>query len=64
MVVILSMGMGLFAPPLGVGFYAACAIGKTSPDKVFNRMWTYMGALLVALLIVVFVPWISIGFLK
>jgi tripartite ATP-independent transporter DctM subunit len=64
MVVILSMGMGLFAPPLGVGFYAACAIGKTSPDKVFNRMWTYMGALLIALLIVVFVPWISIGFLK
>ncbi|AJC18169.2 TRAP transporter large permease [Pandoraea sputorum] len=64
MVVILSMGMGLFAPPLGVGFYAACAIGKTSPDKVFNRMWTYMGALLVALLIVVFIPWISIGFLK
>ncbi|WP_242559171.1 MULTISPECIES: TRAP transporter large permease subunit [Pandoraea] len=64
MVVILSMGMGLFAPPLGVGFYAACAIGKTSPDKVFNRMWTYMGALLIALLIVVFIPWISIGFLK
>ncbi|VVD89505.1 TRAP transporter large permease subunit [Pandoraea cepalis] len=64
MVVILSMGMGLFAPPLGVGFYAACAIGKTSPDKVFNRMWTYMGALFVALLLVVLVPWISIGFLK
>ncbi|VVD88403.1 ABC transporter permease [Pandoraea communis] len=64
MVVILSMGMGLFAPPLGVGFYAACAIGKISPDKVFNRMWTYMGALLIALLIVVFIPWISIGFLK
>ncbi|MDN4574909.1 ABC transporter permease [Pandoraea cepalis] len=64
MVVILSMGMGLFAPPLGVGFYAACAIGKTSPDKVFNRMWTYMGALFIALLLVVLVPWISIGFLK
>lgn len=64
MVVILSMGMGLFAPPLGVGFYAACAIGKTSPDKVFNRMWTYMAALFVALMVVVFVPWISIGFLK
>ncbi|WP_374622899.1 TRAP transporter large permease subunit [Pandoraea sp.] len=64
MVVILSMGMGLFAPPLGVGFYAACAIGKTSPDRVFNRMWTYMGALFIALLLVVFVPWISVGFLK
>src|SRR6266704_2375280 len=26
MVVILSMGIGLFAPPVGVGFYAACAL--------------------------------------
>lgn len=64
MVVILSMGIGLFAPPLGVGFYAACAIGKTSPDKVFSRMWGYIAALVVALLAVIFIPWLSIGFLK
>ena len=28
-VVVLAMGLGLFSPPLGVGYYAACAIGKT-----------------------------------
>ena len=63
MVVILAMGIGLFAPPFGVGFYAACAIGKVSPDKVFNRVWGYLAALVVALLVVAAVPWISIGFL-
>ncbi|HZG19605.1 MAG TPA: TRAP transporter large permease subunit [Herbaspirillum sp.] len=63
MVVILAMGIGLFAPPFGVGFYAACAIGKVSPDGVFNRVWGYLAALVVALLVVAFVPWISIGFL-
>jgi TRAP-type C4-dicarboxylate transport system permease large subunit len=63
MVVILAMGIGLFAPPFGVGFYAACAIGKVSPDRVFNRVWSYLAALVVALLVVAFVPWISIGFL-
>ena len=31
MVVILSMGIGLFAPPFGVGYYAACAIGRVEP---------------------------------
>ena len=36
MVVILAMGIGLFAPPFGVGFYAACAIG-TSPDEAMAR---------------------------
>ncbi len=30
MVVILAMGIGLFAPPFGLGFYAACAIGRVS----------------------------------
>lgn len=64
MVVILAMGIGLFAPPFGVGFYAACAIGKVSPDKVFNRVWGYLTALFVALLIVAAVPWLSTGFLE
>jgi TRAP-type C4-dicarboxylate transport system permease large subunit len=64
MVVILSMGLGLFAPPMGVGFYAACAIGKVSPDRVMNRVWGYLSALFLALLVVAFVPWISIGFLS
>ncbi|MHC6226242.1 TRAP transporter large permease [Pseudomonas sp. X10] len=63
MVVILAMGIGLFAPPLGVGFYAACAISKVSSDHVIRRVWGYLAALLVALVIVACFPWISIGFL-
>ncbi len=63
MVVILAMGIGLFAPPLGVGYYAACAIGRVSPDLGMRRVWPYLGALLVGLLAVAVVPWISVGFL-
>ena len=51
MVVILAMGIGLFAPPLGVGYYAACAIGRVSPDAGMRRIWPYLGALLVGLLV-------------
>jgi len=63
MVVILAMGIGLFAPPFGVGFYAACAIGRVLPDAAMGRIWPYLGALMVALVIVALIPWISIGFL-
>jgi tripartite ATP-independent transporter DctM subunit len=63
MVVIFAMGLGLFAPPFGVGFYAACAIGKVSPDLAMRRVWVYLGALFVALVIIAAVPWLSIGFL-
>jgi len=63
MVVILAMGIGLFAPPFGVGFYGACAIGRTNPDDSLWRIWPYIGALVVSLLIIAAIPWFSIGFL-
>jgi len=63
MVVVFAMGLGLFAPPFGVGFYAACAIGKVSPDVAMPRVWRYLAALLVALVIIAAVPWLSVGFL-
>ncbi|RVU14759.1 TRAP transporter large permease subunit [Methylobacterium oryzihabitans] len=63
MVVILAMGIGLFAPPFGVGYYAACAISRIHPDAGVRPIVGYMLALVVGLAIVIFVPWISIGFL-
>ena len=64
MVVILSMGIGLFAPPFGVGFYAACAIGRVDPSEGLKPIWPYMLALLIGTIIIALVPWLSIGFLK
>jgi tripartite ATP-independent transporter DctM subunit len=63
MVIILAMGVGLFAPPFGVGYYAACAISRVHPDEGLGPIAGYIVALVVGLLLVAFVPWISIGFL-
>lgn len=64
MVVILAMGIGLFAPPFGVGYYAACAIGRIEPVAGMRPILGYMLALVVGTIIVAAVPWISIGFLE
>jgi tripartite ATP-independent transporter DctM subunit len=63
MVIILAMGIGLFAPPFGVGYYAACAIGRVDPNEGIGPIWGYLLALMVGLIIVAIFPWISIGFL-
>ena len=63
MVAVLSMGLGLFAPPFGIGFYFSCAIGGASPDEAMGPVWAYLGVLLAAVIVVAAVPWISIGFL-
>jgi tripartite ATP-independent transporter DctM subunit len=63
MVVILAMGIGLFAPPFGVGYYAACAVGRVEPSEGIRPMWGYLLALLVGTILVAAIPWISIGFI-
>jgi tripartite ATP-independent transporter DctM subunit len=63
MLIILAMGVGLFAPPFGVGYYAACAISRVHPDEGLKPIAGYMIALIVGLLLVAFIPWISTGFL-
>ena len=64
MVVIFAMGIGLFAPPFGVGYYGACAVSKVDPDDGIPHIWAYFGALLVGLIVVAAIPWFSTGFLK
>ena len=63
MVVTLAMGIGLFAPPFGVGYYAACAISRIHPNEGMKPIVGYMIALFIGTVLVAAIPWISIGFL-
>lgn len=63
MVIIIGMGIGLFAPPFGTGFYAACAIAGIKPEQAMFRVLPYLGALVVALALIAAVPWLSTAFL-
>jgi TRAP-type C4-dicarboxylate transport system permease large subunit len=62
MVVILAMGLGLFTPPFGIGYYISCAIGGANPNESLRHIWGYLAALAAGLLVVAAVPWLSIGF--
>jgi tripartite ATP-independent transporter DctM subunit len=64
MVVVLSMGIGLFAPPFGVGYYAACAVSRIHPNAGMRPILAYLAALAVGTIVIAAVPWISTGFLK
>ena len=63
MIAILAMGVGLFTPPFGIGFYITCAIGGADPDQAIRHIWVYLGVLLLGVIIVAAVPWLSVGFL-
>jgi tripartite ATP-independent transporter DctM subunit len=58
-VLVIAMGIGLFAPPLGLGLYGACLIGNVPIEQTVKPIIGYLGLLLMCLLVIVFIPAIS-----
>ena len=58
-VLVIAMGIGLFAPPLGLGLYGACLIGNVPIEQTIKPIMGYLGLLLLCLLVIAFVPSIS-----
>ena len=55
-VLVVAMGIGLFAPPLGLGLYGACLVGNVPIEATVKPMMGYLGLLLICLLVIAFVP--------
>jgi TRAP-type C4-dicarboxylate transport system permease large subunit len=55
-VLVIAMGIGLFAPPLGLGLYGACLIGEVPIEATVRPMLAYLGLLLACLLVIAFTP--------
>jgi C4-dicarboxylate transporter DctM subunit len=58
--VIASLGIGLFLPPLGMGMYIACAFAKLDIGKSIVPFMPYLVCLLVGLFIITAFPWFTL----
>ncbi len=61
-VLLIAMGIGAFLPPLGVGFYIACAVARAPMDRASRIMVPYVVVLLLGLFLVAFIPWLTLVF--
>jgi tripartite ATP-independent transporter DctM subunit len=59
-VMVIAMGLGLFAPPIGLGLFATCAITGTHMKDVARPMLKYLVVLFLVLMLLVFVPAFSL----
>ena len=59
-VMVIAMGLGLFAPPIGLGLFATCAITGTELRYVWRPMMKYLAVLFVTLIVLVLVPQFSL----
>jgi C4-dicarboxylate transporter DctM subunit len=58
--VVLALGLGLATPPVGVCLFVACGIAKCKVSEIFGALLPYFLACLVVLLLVAFIPQLSL----
>jgi len=59
-VMILNLGIGLITPPVGPTLFVGCAIGKVTMEQVSKELWPFYGAMCLALLLVTYIPALSL----
>lgn len=59
-ILILNAGIGLNTPPVGSVQFVACAIGRVSIGESMRTIWPFYGASVAVLLLVTYVPAISL----
>ena len=60
MILLVNSGIGLITPPVGPTLFVGCAIGKVTMEEVSKELWPFYGAMCFALLLVTYIPAISL----
>ena len=55
----MNLGLGLCTPPVGACLFVGCAIGNVPIERAVKTIWPFYLAILAALMLVTFVPAIS-----
>jgi C4-dicarboxylate transporter DctM subunit len=58
--VVASLGIGLFLPPVGMGIFIACTFADIDVGKVFRSFAPFLAALFLGLLVITAVPWVTL----
>ena len=60
MIMMLNLGIGLCHPPVGSIIFVGCAVGKVSMEEVVRRIWPFYAVMFAVLMLVTYVPEISL----
>ena len=61
LIMVVNLALGMITPPFGVNLFAACTVARISLDRIIRHLLPFVGVILVCLLIITYVPWISLA---
>ena len=59
MILLMNLGLGLCTPPVGSCLFVGCAVGGVRLEDAVKTIWPFYLAILIALMLVTFIPAIS-----
>ena len=59
-ILIANMGIGLFLPPVGLGVFIGCSIGKVTVADVAKPLLPYLGVNFATVLLITYWPWLTL----
>src|SRR5476651_1652546 len=60
MIMMLNLGIGLCYPPVGSILFVGCAVGKVTIEQVMRTIWPFYGVMFAVLMLVTYIPAISL----
>lgn len=60
MILMMNLGLGLCTPPVGACLFVGCAVGGVPIEKAVRTIWPFYLAIFFALMLITFVPAISL----
>ena len=60
-IMMLNLGIGLVTPPVGSVLFVSSAIGGIPVERSVKTIWPFYGALVLALLLITYIPWLSMA---
>ena len=60
MILLINLGLGLCTPPVGSCLFVGCAVGGVRIEDAVKTIWPFYLAILIALMLVCFIPAISL----
>ena len=57
---LVNLGIGLCTPPVGTCLFVGCAVGKLPIERAVRTIWPFYLAIFVALMLITFIPAISL----
>lgn len=58
-ILIANMGIGLFLPPVGLGVFIGCSIGRVTVSEVAKPLLPYLGVNFAMVLLITYWPWLT-----